>query len=48
MGIVAGLAAIGYVRLLYRSEDFFQSWKFPEYLKPAVGGLARGSHSSCF
>ena len=42
MGIVAGLAAIGYVRLLYRSEDFFQSWKFPEYLKPAVGGLLVG------
>ena len=42
MGIVAGLAAIVYVRLLYRSEDLFQSWKFPEYLKPAVGGLLVG------
>ncbi len=42
MGIVAGLAAIGYVRLLYRSEDLFQRWKFPEYLKPAVGGLLVG------
>ena len=42
MGIVVGLAAIGYVRLLYRSEGLFQSWKFPEYLKPAVGGLLVG------
>lgn len=42
MGILIGLAAIGYVRLLYWSEDAFDAWRFPEYLKPAVGGLAVG------
>ncbi len=42
MGVVLGLAAVGYVRLLYWAEDFFSDWKFPEYLKPAVGGLAVG------
>jgi CIC family chloride channel protein len=42
MGIIIGLAAIAYVRLLYRAEDFFASWPFPEYLKPAVGGLIVG------
>ena len=42
MGTLLGLAAIGYVRLLYWSEDAFSSWRFPDYLKPAVGGLIVG------
>jgi len=42
MGLVCGLAAITYVRLLYRTEAWFSDWKFPEYLKPAVGGLYVG------
>ena len=42
MGTLIGLAAIGYVRLLYWSEDAFAAWKFPDYLKPAVGGLLVG------
>ena len=42
MGTLIGLAAIGYVRLLYWSEDAFDAWKFPNYLKPAVGGLIVG------
>ena len=42
MGLILGLAAVGYVRLLYWAEDFFGDWKFPEYLKPAVGGLIVG------
>ncbi len=42
MGILIGWAAIGYTRLLYRSEDFFAGWTFPDYLKPAVGGLIVG------
>ncbi len=42
MGTLLGVAAIGYVRLLYWSEDVFGGWRFPEYLKPAVGGLMVG------
>ena len=42
MGLIIGLAAVLYVRLLYCSEDLFGGWKFPEYLKPAVGGLLAG------
>ncbi len=42
MGMLMGVAAIGYVRLLYWSEDWFASWTFPDYLKPAVGGLVVG------
>ena len=32
------------MRLLYRSEDWFEAWQFPEWLKPAVGGLMVGRH----
>lgn len=42
MGLLVGLAAIIYVKLLYRSEDWFAAWQFPEYLKPALGGLFVG------
>ena len=42
MGILIGLAASGYIKLLYWSEDAFGAWKFPDYLKPAVGGLMVG------
>ena len=42
MGILIGTAAIGYVKLLYRSEDLFAAWDFPDYLKPAIGGLIVG------
>ena len=42
MGILIGGAAMGYSRLLYWSEDIFGAWKFPDWLKPAVGGLLVG------
>jgi CIC family chloride channel protein len=42
LGLVTGLAALLYVRLLYKSEDWFEAWQFPEWLKPAVGGLMVG------
>jgi CIC family chloride channel protein len=42
LGIIAGLAAVGFIRLLYGFEDIFDNWHFPEALKPAVGGLLLG------
>ena len=42
MGLLIGVAAIMYVKLLYRTEDVFGDWTFPDYLKPAVGGLIVG------
>ena len=42
MGLIMGWAAILYVRALYKVEDLFGAWKFPDYLKPAVGGLMAG------
>lgn len=42
MGTLMGVAAIWYVQALYWSEDAFAAWTFPEYLKPAFGGLIVG------
>ncbi len=42
MGIIIGWAAMLYVRALYKAEDLFGAWEFPDYLKPAVGGLLAG------
>jgi CIC family chloride channel protein len=43
LGGMAGLVAVLFVRVLYWFEDFFDAWHFPEYIKPAVGGLLVGA-----
>jgi CIC family chloride channel protein len=43
LGVLAALVAQAFISLLYRSEDFFDSLKFPEYIKPVLGGLAVGA-----
>jgi len=43
LGILAALAALAFIYVLYRCEDLFDSLKMPEYLKPALGGLAIGA-----
>lgn len=42
MGIFAGFAALAFIRSLYGLEDFFEKWRFPDYVKPAVGGILVG------
>jgi len=42
MGGLAGLVALLFVRALYWFEDLFDGWRFPEYVKPAIGGLLLG------
>jgi CIC family chloride channel protein len=42
LGFLAGIVGVGFTWLLYKSEDLFDAWRFPEYLKPAVGGLLIG------
>jgi len=42
LGIIAAFVALAFMRVLYKFEDLFNSWRFPEYLKPAFGGLAIG------
>lgn len=43
LGVLAALVAQGFIRLLYWCEDRFDSLKFPEYVKPVIGGLAVGA-----
>ena len=43
LGMLAALVAYTFVSLLYKSENFFDAIKMPEYLKPVLGGLALGS-----
>ena len=42
LGVLAAVVGVGFIFLLYKAEDLFDGWSFPEYLKPAVGGLAIG------
>jgi CIC family chloride channel protein len=41
-GLLAALTALFFIKFLYKTEDIFDAWKFPEYLKPAIGGLLLG------
>ncbi|RLC96663.1 MAG: chloride channel protein [Chloroflexi bacterium] len=42
LGIIAGLAALLFVRFFYRVEDLFSVVRLPGYLKPALGGIVLG------
>lgn len=42
LGVAAAFVALAFTRILYKFEDIFDAWRFPEYLKPAVGGLGIG------
>jgi CIC family chloride channel protein len=43
LGVLAALIGVVFVRLLYWSEDIFDSWKgVPEWAKPMVGGILLG------
>lgn len=42
LGLLAGPVSALYVRLLYRMQDWFQSWHVPQPVKTASAGLAVG------
>jgi CIC family chloride channel protein len=42
LGLLGAIAAAAFVRSLYFMEDTFDAWRFPDYLKPVVGGLGLG------
>lgn len=42
LGVISAAGALAFVKTLYFFEDKFDTWEFPPYLKPAVGGLALG------
>jgi CIC family chloride channel protein len=43
LGALAALMARVFTWSLYRCEDGFDAWRFPEYLKPIAGGLGVGA-----
>ena len=42
LGVLSAIIAVAFIRMLYWFEDRFDAWRFPETLKPAVGGLLLG------
>lgn len=42
LGIIAPLIAILFISVLLSAESVFEKWKFPDWAKPAVGGLIIG------
>ena len=43
LGVVAGVVGVGFTRILYVIEDACDwLWRGPEWLRPAVGGIALG------
>ena len=42
LGALAAVASVAFTRLLYLSEDIFDEIRFPEYLKPVLGGILLG------
>ncbi|MBN2240044.1 MAG: chloride channel protein [Dehalococcoidales bacterium] len=43
LGILAAVAGVVFSKVLYKFEDLIDMVKFPQYLKPAVGGLLIGT-----
>ena len=39
LGVVAGLVAVAFIVILYRVENTYDKWSFPDYLKPVTGGF---------
>ena len=42
LGLFCALVAVAFTTTLYKTEDVFDGFKFPEYLKAVVGGLILG------
>jgi CIC family chloride channel protein len=42
LGIVCGVVSLLFIKVLYTSEDLFESLKVKPWLKPAIGGLLLG------
>jgi chloride channel protein, CIC family len=43
LGVIATVVGVAFIRVLYRGEDIADRlWRGPEWLRPAVGGIALG------
>lgn len=42
LGLVGAFIGVAFIRTLYFTEDLFDNWRFPKWLKPAAGALLLG------
>jgi chloride channel protein, CIC family len=42
LGFLAAFVGWFFIKVLYKSEDIFNSFNIPDYIKPAIGGLVLG------
>ncbi len=42
LGLIAGLVAVAYSKLVYLFQDLFHSWHTPTWIKPAIAGIILG------
>lgn len=42
LGILAAFVALAFIKILYKTEDLFESLRIPDFLKPMCGGLLIG------
>ena len=43
LGLFCAVVGVVFTKTLYRTEDLFDSFKFPEYLKAVIGGMILGA-----
>ena len=43
LGILSAFVALGFITILYKTEDLFESLRIPAVLKPVLGGLMIGA-----
>lgn len=48
LGIFCACVGVVFAKTLYKFEDFFDNFKFPEYLKAVIGGFILGSMGLLF
>ena len=42
LGFLAGLVALSFIKSLYFTEDFFDKYQIPDWIKGAIGGISIG------
>lgn len=42
LGLLSGLVAVSFTVTLYKSEDLWDAWKIPDYVKASIGGVIIG------
>ncbi len=43
LGLLGALIGVAFIKVLYFTEDLFDNWDFPAWLKPAAGALILGT-----